>query len=131
MPSHYSIPAGFVPFEFASYTRWAWALQPAWYAASPVNKAAHTVFKPVKAAVWGLLGLLFPLHTSTPGTFLACVNHCHLAPCIRGGAHELGQQEAAAACPCLRLRLPQLMLLAPLRAGCVPTCLTATPPPPC
>lgn len=61
------MPAGFIPFEFASYTRWSWALQPAYYAAGPVNKAAHTLFRPLKAAVWGLFGLLFPLHTSTPG----------------------------------------------------------------
>lgn len=64
-PSHH-VP-GFIPFEFASYTRWAWALQPAWYAAGPVTKLLHALFRPLKAAVWGLFGLLFPLHTSTPG----------------------------------------------------------------
>jgi hypothetical protein len=62
-----SPPAGFIPFEFASYTRWSWALQPAWYAAGPLKKGTHTLFRPIKAAAWGLFGLIFPLQTSTPG----------------------------------------------------------------
>lgn len=58
--------AGIVPFEFAAYTRWSWALQPAWYDSSPAVKAAHAALSFVKAAVWKLLGVLFPLHTAIP-----------------------------------------------------------------
>ena len=61
-----SSPAGFIPFEFASYTRWSWALQPAWYSAGPIKKGAHTLFRPIKAAAWGLFGLIFPIQTGTP-----------------------------------------------------------------
>lgn len=65
--STHTPPPGFLPFEFASYTRWSWALQPAWYAAGGAKKAAHTLAAPIKAAAWGLFGLLFPLQTGTPG----------------------------------------------------------------
>ena len=59
--------AGFLPFEFASYTRWSWALQPAYYAAGPVKKLLHTLFRPVKALAWGLFGRIFRWQTRTPG----------------------------------------------------------------
>ncbi|GAB4822167.1 hypothetical protein N2152v2_009213 [Parachlorella kessleri] len=57
---------GFLPFEFASYTRWSWALQPAYYAAGPVKKLLHTLFRPVKALAWGLFGRIFRWQTHTP-----------------------------------------------------------------
>lgn len=58
---------GLIPFEWAAYTRWSWALQPAWYTASPVENALHLLFAPLKAAAWKLFEVLFPLHTATPG----------------------------------------------------------------
>lgn len=61
---------GFLPFEFASYTRWSWALQPPYHTAGALKKGAHTLFAPVKAAAWGLFGLIFPLQTGTPGAFV-------------------------------------------------------------
>ncbi|KAL4420002.1 hypothetical protein ABPG75_007100 [Micractinium tetrahymenae] len=57
---------GFLPLEFATYTRWSWALQPAWYTAGALKRAAHTLFSPVKAAAWGLFGLIFTLQNRTP-----------------------------------------------------------------
>ncbi|PRW32555.1 flavo involved in K+ transport [Chlorella sorokiniana] len=57
---------GFLPLEFATYTRWSWALQPAFYNAGAVKRAAHTLFRPVKAAAWALFGAIFKLQTSVP-----------------------------------------------------------------
>ena len=57
---------GFLPLEFATYTRWSWALQPAYYSSGGVKKTFHTIFSPVKAAAWGVFGFLFPFHTGTP-----------------------------------------------------------------
>lgn len=59
-----------IPLEFATYTRWSWALQPAYYASGGAKKAAHTIFSPVKAAAWGLFGFLFPFHTGTPSNLI-------------------------------------------------------------
>lgn len=57
---------GFIPFEWAVYTRWSWALQPAWYTAGALTAALHKLFSPVKAAAWKVFELLFPLHIGTP-----------------------------------------------------------------
>ena len=59
-------PAGILPLEFATYTRWSWALQPAWYTAGKLKRAAHALFSPLKAAAWGLFGLIFAWQTRTP-----------------------------------------------------------------
>ena len=66
-PLLHAPPPGFLPLEFATYTRWSWALQPAYYTAGPVKKAAHTIFRPIKAVAWGLFGQIFKLQTGTPG----------------------------------------------------------------
>lgn len=78
-------PAGLVPFEFAVYARWSWALQPAWYNASKAVKTAHALLEPVKAAVWSLLGFLFPLHTGVPGALgvPSWPAAAHMRCCIR------------------------------------------------
>lgn len=57
---------GILPLEFATYTRWSWALQPAWYTAGKLKRAAHALFSPLKAAAWGLFGLIFAWQTRTP-----------------------------------------------------------------
>lgn len=56
-----------IPFEFAVYTRWSWALLPPWYTDSVVSRLLHALSSPVKAAAWKLFEVLFPLHTATPG----------------------------------------------------------------
>jgi len=40
--------------------------QPAFYDAGAVKRAAHTLFRPVKAAAWALFGAIFKLQTSVP-----------------------------------------------------------------
>ena len=68
-PSHHPVLLRPLPLVW-QYTRWSWALQPAWYSAGKANKLSHKVFAPVKAAAWGLFGAIFTAQTSTPGVCL-------------------------------------------------------------
>jgi hypothetical protein len=63
---HHLPVAGVIPFEFAAYTRWSWALQPAWHSAGKARKVLHALARPLVAAAWKLFEVLFPLHTGTP-----------------------------------------------------------------